>query len=348
MPFGLALAFQGFGSHSAFTWGVAHALLEEKLPIRAISGSSGGAFNAVFAASGLCDGDHEKAISELARGWKGFSDLSKGSPFQSGWVERTTGTWPNLTNSGYNFFRWMAENMKERDINPSRRNHILEFLKTSIDFDAIRESSRLSLFINAFDPLTMENVIFTNGSITAPVVAASCNLPEIMPPVHVEGRQLWDGGYASNPCAWPLFRAPGVTDVLFVQLIPSWHSSIPEDGGGILQRKIEGYHTARAHADFEKAAMINHLIAERALDTTKTHHRTVHLHRIEKPEQKNFGLSSLDNLDPEFLKFQHDLGYRVGREWLDTHGVQLGIQGTWDPVSAGAGCSVFLPGGYNP
>ena len=48
------LAFQGGGSHGAFTWGVVDRLLEEDwLEIEGISGTSAGAMNAAVLASGL-------------------------------------------------------------------------------------------------------------------------------------------------------------------------------------------------------------------------------------------------------------------------------------------------------
>jgi NTE family protein len=49
----LNLALQGGGSHGALTWGVLDRLLEDdRLAIRAISGTSAGAMNAVALADG--------------------------------------------------------------------------------------------------------------------------------------------------------------------------------------------------------------------------------------------------------------------------------------------------------
>ncbi len=51
------LAWQGGGSHGAFTWGVLDALLEDgRLEFEGITGASAGAINAVLVASGWCKG----------------------------------------------------------------------------------------------------------------------------------------------------------------------------------------------------------------------------------------------------------------------------------------------------
>jgi NTE family protein len=50
----MALALQGGGSHSAFTWGVLdHLLNEPTLDIIGVTGTSAGAMNAVVLADGL-------------------------------------------------------------------------------------------------------------------------------------------------------------------------------------------------------------------------------------------------------------------------------------------------------
>ena len=77
----LNLALQGGGSHGALTWGVLDRLLEDdRLAIRAISGTSAGAMNAVALADGMAsggrDGARAAARQEPARG-KGRWRLSR-------------------------------------------------------------------------------------------------------------------------------------------------------------------------------------------------------------------------------------------------------------------------------
>src|SRR3954454_593171 len=79
------LAFQGGGSHGAFTWGVVDRLLEEPwLEIEGISGTSAGAMNAAVLASGFAKGGADGARAALEAFWKRVSDAAKYSPFRRG------------------------------------------------------------------------------------------------------------------------------------------------------------------------------------------------------------------------------------------------------------------------
>ena len=48
--------------------------------------------------------------------------------------------------------------------------------------------------------------IFRNRDITPDVLLASACLPQVFPPVEIEGELYWDGGYAGNPSLAPLIR----------------------------------------------------------------------------------------------------------------------------------------------
>jgi NTE family protein len=73
-PKPITLALQGGGSHGAMTWGVLDRLLEdERLAVRAISGTSAGAMNAVALADAMSRGGREGARRALADFWKAVS-----------------------------------------------------------------------------------------------------------------------------------------------------------------------------------------------------------------------------------------------------------------------------------
>lgn len=62
------LALQGGGAHGAFTWGVLDTLLmDNRVEIGAISGTSAGAMNAVLVADGLVHGGPGKSLSKIGR-----------------------------------------------------------------------------------------------------------------------------------------------------------------------------------------------------------------------------------------------------------------------------------------
>src|SRR5690349_23734332 len=69
----IAIACQGGGSHAAFGAGVMHRLLEDngqKFRLGAVSGTSGGAVNAVLAWSGLIQGGQVEAQRRLHGLWE--------------------------------------------------------------------------------------------------------------------------------------------------------------------------------------------------------------------------------------------------------------------------------------
>ena len=82
------LAFQGGGSHGAFTWGVLDRLLEEPwLTIEGISGTSAGAMNAAVLASGFATG----GASGRARGARGL--LAAASPMPPSTAPSSAARW---------------------------------------------------------------------------------------------------------------------------------------------------------------------------------------------------------------------------------------------------------------
>ena len=93
------LAFQGGGSHGAFTWGVVDRLLEEPwLEIEGISGTSAGAMNAAVLASGFARRRRRAGAAALEAFWQRVSDAAKYSPFQRGPMDVLLGRW-TLDNS---------------------------------------------------------------------------------------------------------------------------------------------------------------------------------------------------------------------------------------------------------
>ena len=71
----VAIACQGGGSHAAFGAGVLHRLLEDygrRYCLHALSGTSGGAVNAVLAWSGLIHGGAHKGAAEAQRRLQGM------------------------------------------------------------------------------------------------------------------------------------------------------------------------------------------------------------------------------------------------------------------------------------
>src|SRR5260370_39719057 len=83
------LALQGGGAHGAFTWGVLDQLLiDGRIEIDGISGTSAGAVNAVMLADGLNRGGPDEARARLADFWRAVSVDGHLPDLQRALVER--------------------------------------------------------------------------------------------------------------------------------------------------------------------------------------------------------------------------------------------------------------------
>src|SRR4051794_31626188 len=91
----IAIACQGGGSHAAFGAGVMHRLLEDdgqKFRLGALSGTSGGAVNAVLAWSGLIQGGKEGGQVEAQRRLHGL------------WEDLGASEWPDMIRNWWGQF----------------------------------------------------------------------------------------------------------------------------------------------------------------------------------------------------------------------------------------------------
>jgi NTE family protein len=125
----ITLALQGGGSHGAMTWGVLDRLLEdERLAIRAISGTSAGAMNAVALADGMARGGREGAREALAAFWKAVSDSARFSPIQRSPIDRLLGNYSLDTSPSYLFFEGLTRLFSPYELNPTGSIRFAAFL----------------------------------------------------------------------------------------------------------------------------------------------------------------------------------------------------------------------------
>ena len=95
-PTKVAIACQGGGSHTAFTAGVLKGVLREwdheKYRLCGISGTSGGAFNAVAVWYGLLTGDEQTAIELLDALWADLTAKQPADRLSNAWLVGTMTT----------------------------------------------------------------------------------------------------------------------------------------------------------------------------------------------------------------------------------------------------------------
>src|SRR5262252_10077365 len=144
------LALQGGGALGAFTWGVIDHLLDDgRLTVEGISGASAGAVNAVMLADGLARGGPEEARKRLSDFWRAASRDGNLPPLQRGVLDRLFAFFPM---EGTPFQAWVdawSHALSPYDVNPLNINPLKDLVERFVDFDAIRASPGLHLFISA-------------------------------------------------------------------------------------------------------------------------------------------------------------------------------------------------------
>jgi NTE family protein len=201
----LCLALQGGGAHGAFTWGVLDRLLEEPaLQIEAISATSSGAMNALALAQGWLDGGREGARAALAALWERVA------------VHTSLMRWAFSTaasTGGEAILLGLTRYFTPQEINPLGINPLREIAAGVFDFERLRKDSPFRLFIAATRVRDGALTLFGNDRLSIDALLASTCLPQLFPPVEIDGETYWDGGYAGNPALEPLIyecRSPAI------------------------------------------------------------------------------------------------------------------------------------------
>ncbi len=323
------LALQGGGALGAFTWGVLESiLLDERVHIEAISGTSAGAMNAVVMASGLQQGGREHAIKLLKDFWRKISVAASLLPFRSTPFDQLFGS----RNVGYSM-PFMAMDAMTRMLSPYQFNMLdinplREILEELVDFEALRHCDKIKLHINATNVRTGKIRVFNTSELTLDAVMASACLPFIFKTVWIDGEPYWDGGYSGNPAIYPLIYNDQSLDVVIVQINPLYVEDVPTQASEILDRINEISFNATLMREMRAIAFVSKLKGQGKL---QSEYKDMHIHMIEADEILG-GLGRMSKLNPDwdFLNYLHEAGMQSAQNWLDTHYEDIGKRSSVD------------------
>ena len=105
-------------------------------------------------------------------------------------------------------------------------------LEQAVDFERLRASDGVKLFVAATNVRTGRGEIFRRDILTADHAMASACLPQLFQAVIINGEPYWDGGFAGNPPLWPLFYETQCRDAIIVQINPIERDETPRLPGG--------------------------------------------------------------------------------------------------------------------
>jgi NTE family protein len=323
----VSLALQGGGAHGAFTWGVLDALLERAVPVAAASGASAGAMNAVVLAHGLAHGGNDAARAALQAFWRAVADsvpplwLVPGDPPQLAPAARAMLAWS----------RWLAPSQ----LNPLNLNPLRDILAAQIDFERLRASRGMALFVAATEVARGRLTLVRRAAITLDAVLASATLPSIAHPVLLEGRAHWDGAFSANPALWPLVREVEADDLMLVTLSPLGAAAQPNSAEAIAARVGEIGFTAPFLREAHWLAELHADARARPWPRWGFDSRMARLrwHLIDADDTLA-ELPGSTRLVPDwaFVQGLRDAGRARVARWFDEHGTALGNRSSVDAL----------------
>jgi NTE family protein len=336
-PKPISLALQGGGAHGAFEWGVIDKLLEDgRVEIKAVTGASAGAMNAVALAAGLIEGGTEGGRARLDAFWREVNRAGGRNIFgDSGvWNAIFSPDWLKAT-PGWRMAETLVSNLSPYEFNPLNLNPLRQALESQIDFKAIRERSPILLYVSATAVRTSESRIFRGEELTSDHVMASACLPHLFQAVVIDGEPYWDGGYLANPALWPLFYDPTPADILIVNLNPFVRQETPRTPAEILDRLNEITFNASLVAELRAVAFVKTLISDGLLkEKAKGRYRNMLIHAIEADRWlKELSLESKFDTEWGFLTSLKEKGRRAASTWLDKGLADVGVRSTIDLVA---------------
>jgi NTE family protein len=314
----IALALQGGGAHGAFTWGVLDALLEAGTKVEAISGTSAGAFNAVFMADGWLKGGPEGARESLATLWRQIGAKAAFSPLRPNLLDQMAGGWNMENNARVMGFDLFTRMLSPYQFNPLDMNPLRELLAEHIDFARLRRNRRIRLLLAATDVESGHARIFRTNEITADAVLASATLPWLHHAVEIDGRHYWDGGFVANPPIMPLLEEMKGRDVLLVRLDDGEAGELPLTARAIHARLNQIMFTVPLNRDLDELAALQRLAQQGALRGALARRlANIRLHVVEGGDiLRPYGQSSKLNPEPGFVRELHARGRERGLGWL--------------------------------
>ena len=355
----LEMALQGGGAHGAFTWGVLDRLLDEPgLQVAGISGTSAGAMNAVVLASGMLSAGRQGARQALTRFWQSVADIGPFSPMP--WRAAYTDAaphpdwwspWLDLWNEPLQAWMTMAQESWRRlsgrdpspyEFNPLALNPLRHLLTHQVDFEALRASDDIQLFIAATQVRTGGLRLFRRPELSADVVMASACLPLAFQAVEIDGEAYWDGGYAGNPSLLPLILECPADDLVLVQLNPRLREALPTRTQDILDRMNEVTFNASLIKELRSIALLKRALATHRAPKTRgkaaprpsqpalfERVEALRIHRIDGERRlSDLGASSKLDTRRVFLERLHQVGIEAAEHWLRDHRADLGRRST--------------------
>lgn len=288
----VAIACQGGGSHTAFTAGVLMRVFEawdeggcDERDIVGLSGTSGGAINAVAAWYGLETGGPERAIELLDAIWH---DIAADTPLDR--MSNRAAVWNRRVRA--NGFALPRMSPYQLPAATWAREQLASTIERYIDFEELRSlcgPDRPELVIGTVNINAGEFETFTNEDVTTKAVLASAAVPDLFEAVEIHDHYHWDGLFSQNPpirdlMTGPVERRPD--ELWVVQINPQTRTGEPKTLEAIVDRRNELAGNISLNQEIGFVETVNEWLAAGHLPESQFSHTAIH--RIELGRELRF------------------------------------------------------------
>jgi NTE family protein len=307
-------------------------LLDERIVIVAICGTSAGAMNAAALAAGYAAGGREGARQALDRFWISTSECAIFNPIQRTLIDRLLGNWNLDRSASYFWFNLLGRVYSPYHTNPLGLHPLREILSRQIDIDAVRACEALRIFVTATNVRTGRPRVFGRDDISLDALLASACLPHLYQAVEIDGEPYWDGGYMGNPAIWPLIYRGTTMDVVIVQINPVVREGIPRTSLEIDNRMNEIAFNSSLMHEMRAIAFVQRLLEEGALtERFAARYKNMHIHVIGDPQtMKALGVASKSNAERAFLEYLKAAGRACAERWVEATIDDIGVRSSVD------------------
>ncbi|MBV0924463.1 patatin-like phospholipase family protein [Halomicroarcula limicola] len=316
-PTRVAIACQGGGSHTAFTAGVLRALLadwDDRFDLVGISGTSGGAFNALAAWYGLLTDGPERARTLLASLWDELAATDPTDRAANDWI---TGI-RRLEGAGFPLPHVTPYQIPGPETGKDRIRGILE---RHIDFGAVPDlctADAPELVVGTVNVNEGYFETFTNEEVTVDAVLASAAVPDLFEAVEIHGHLHWDGLFSQNPPINDLMHVPPARkpeELWIVQINPQTFEGEPRSAEAIADRRNQLSGNLSLNQELRFIERVNEWVEDGTLPEGQFTHTAVR--RIQLGKQ----LRSATKVDrsPRFVEELRRLGRKRAETFLADH-----------------------------
>jgi len=310
----VAIACQGGGSHTAFTAGVLRTLLrnwDDDYELVGISGTSGGAFNALATWYGLVTADAETAADIVDTIW---DDIAADGVSER-WLNTVVTNVSRLEAAGFTVPTVAPSQIPWPEIGKERIREVLTDHIAFEEIPALCDPSAPELVVGTVNVNAGVFETFVNEDVTVDAILASAAVPDLFEAVEINGHYHWDGLFSQNPPVSDLMHRPPERkpeELWIIQVNPQEFEGEPTTSEVIADRRNELSGNISLNQELGFIEQVNEWVETGKLPAEEFEQTAIR--RIQMDKQ--YSCATKVDRDPAFIEELKELGERRAEEFL--------------------------------